>query len=217
MKDLAAEAVAAGRPRNLYFEDAWSWSREQAEALRRRDPRAIDWDNVIEEIEDVGGRHSDRWISNCGNALAHLLKIQHGRSPEDVNHWRREVLGYRREMYRVLRRQRGMKGELGEMLAEAWDDGRAVAADGLLEHAKPGSWAEEKRLRRELDLRLPAERPYHRGDILGYDPLDKRARPDPDVWPAPVARVLNEVLGADYPVRERGPEQERGRGAGFRR
>ena len=131
MKELATEAVAGARPRDLYFEDAWSWSREQAAALRRRDFAALDWDDVIEEIEDVGNRHYDRWISNCGNAITHLLKIEHYRSPEDVNHWRREVLGYRQKMYRTLRRHRGMKGSLGEMLAEAWGDGRDGAVDQM--------------------------------------------------------------------------------------
>ena len=34
---------------------------EQAAALLRRDLEAVDWENVIEEIEDVGNRHSDAW------------------------------------------------------------------------------------------------------------------------------------------------------------
>ena len=207
MKEPAAEAVAGARPRDLYFEDAWSWSREQAAALRRRDLGAIDWDNVIEEIEDVGKRHYERWVSNCGNAIAHMLKIEHYRSPEDVNHWRREVLGYRRKMHRTLRRHRGMKGQLGEMLAEAWGDGRQDAVDAMAEYDAPDDPAAQGLRGRAWESRLPAERPYHFEDIAGYDPFKKDAEPDPEVWPAPVARVLNEALGTNYPVRERGPER----------
>ena len=79
MKELAAEAAGGPRKRGLYFEDAWSWSREQADALRRRDLGAIDWDNLIEEVEDVGNRHADEWTSYCGNVISHLLKIEHSR------------------------------------------------------------------------------------------------------------------------------------------
>ena len=217
MKELAAGAVAGARPRDLYSEDAWSWSREQAAALRRRDYGAIDWDNVIEEIEDVGKRYYDRWVSNCENAVEHLLKIEHYRSPDDVNHWRREVLGYRNKMFRALRGGRGMKGQLGEMLAEAWKGGRQEAVGDMAEYDAPGDSKAQYRRGLAWGSRLPAERPYHLEDIAGYDPFDKKAEPDPRVWPAPVARVLNDVLGTDYPVRERGPEQERGRGAGYSR
>ena len=210
MKELSAEAIAGVRPRDLYLEDAWSWSREQAAALRHRDFQAIDWDNVIEEIENVGNRYYDRWVSHCGKAIAHLLTIEHYPSLDDLNHWRREVLGYRQKMYRTLRRHRRMKGGLGAMLAEAWADGRRDAVDALAEYDAPDDAVAHSQQGRAWESRLPAERPYHLEDITGYDPFDKRAEPDSEVWPALVARVLNEALGTSYPVRARGPEQEAG-------
>ena len=57
---------------------------------------------------------------------------------------------------------------------------------------------------------LPQECPYALEDIAGYDPFDKNAEPRGDVWPAPVALVLNEVLGTSYPVLS--PASERGQG-----
>ena len=114
-------------------------------------------------------------------------------------------------MHRRILKNRGMKGSLVEMLGEAWDDGRREAVRKLAEEAKPESWAAEKRVLRELGRRLPQDCPYALADIAGYDPFDKDAAPDPDVWPEAVARRLNEALAADYPVRFRGPERGGGR------
>ncbi len=208
MRELAAGETRAQR---LYFEDPWTWSREQAEALRLRRFDTVDWPNVIEEIEDVGNRHSDAWTSYCRNVISHLLKMEHSAKREPLDHWRKEVEAWRGEMFSKLRRHSGMKGRLGEMLAEAWNDGRRDAVTDLVEHGSPGDWATEKRMRRNWRVRLPAECPYALEDIAGYDPYDKDAGLRDDVWPAPVARAMNEELGADYPVRYRAPDRGGGR------
>ena len=118
------------------------------------------------------------------------------------------MLGWRREMHSRLSDNPSLKGELGELLGKAWKHGRAEGVEKLAEHA---NWAAEKRILRDLHRQLPQDCPYALVDIAGCDPTDKDAEPDADVWPAAVARRLNEALGADYPVRIRGPEREGGR------
>ena len=211
MRELAAEVTAGQRERRLYDRDFWAWTQEQSGALRRRELGAIDWDNLIEEVETLGRSESGAWASLCANVISHLLKIEHSRSAEPVNHWRGEVEGWRWQMHRRILKNLGMKSKLSEMLGEAWEDGRRTAVRKLGEDAMPESWAAEKRVLRELDLRLPRECPYTLADVAGYDPFDKAAEPDADVWPPAVARRLNEALRADYPVRYRGPEREGGR------
>ena len=52
-------ATAAGIPdtqqpagqKDLYYRDYYTWTRQQADALRRRDFEAVDWENITEEIE----------------------------------------------------------------------------------------------------------------------------------------------------------------------
>ena len=217
-RESAAAAVGDTRAQRLYWDDVWTWSREQAAALRRRDLEAVDWENVIEEIEDVGNRHSDAWTSLCGNVIEHLLKMEHSHHERSLDHWRKEILAWRRKMFTVLKRHRGMKGKLDVMLDEAWEDGRGDAVDRLVDHAHPPNRAAEKALRRSWEERLPEECPYALEDIAGYDPeagrysrRDKEAQPDGDVWPASVARRMNEELGEDYPVRHRAPSRGAGR------
>ena len=50
-----------GQTNDLYERDFYSWSMQQADALKRRDFNAVDWDNVIEEIADLGARGRPLW------------------------------------------------------------------------------------------------------------------------------------------------------------
>ena len=50
---------------DLYDTDAVTWAEQQAALLRRiaageRVNDQVDWENVVEEIEDVGGRERDK-------------------------------------------------------------------------------------------------------------------------------------------------------------
>lgn len=201
MKELASESGVDARESGLYNKDFWSWTQQQAGALRRRDFGAVDWNNVIKEIEALGRSEESAWASSCKNVVSHLLKIHHSPSSPDLNHWRKEIEDWRDEMYRKLADNPGMKGELSEMLTKAWRDGRREAVRKLAEHRSPEDAAHERRLRRGWESRVPADCPYALEDIAGYDPFDKDAEPGPDIWPAPVAQILNDGLGTDYPVR----------------
>ena len=211
MKGLAAEATSGQRERRLYDRDFWAWTQEQAGALRRRDLDGVDWGNLIEEVESLGREQKSAWKSYCANVISHLLKIEHSRGAQAIKHWQEEVLDWRDEMHDKLVDNPSLKGELAEMLDVAWGRGRRGAVRKLAERAKPAGWAAGKRILRDLQRRLPQDCPYALEDIAGYDPFDKDAEPDAGVWPAAVARRLNEELGFDYPVRFRGPEHGVGR------
>jgi hypothetical protein len=63
----------------LYEDDIVTWSERQAAALRSLAARpdlsnAVDWDNVIEEIECLGRSEWKGVASQIRNALAHILK-----------------------------------------------------------------------------------------------------------------------------------------------
>ena len=64
------ELGGCARVRGLYDEDFWGWTQEQAGALKRRDPGAIDWDNVIEEVETLGRSEKSFWASHRERYLA---------------------------------------------------------------------------------------------------------------------------------------------------
>ena len=201
-RELASQVVSGGQARELHDEDPWSWSHEQVAAMKRRDFDAVDWENVIEEIGDVAGRDESAWVSYCRNVIAHLLKIEHSPGSSNLRHWQEEIEDWRGDMYDKLADNPGMRTKLPAMVAKAWRRGRRIAI-GKLAGQELGGARPTRRQRRGWEARLPAECPYALEDIVSYDPFDKNAEPNPDIWPAPVAIVLNERLGSDYPVRYR--------------
>jgi hypothetical protein len=83
---------------DLYDRDVLAWSERQAELPRRvaRGERVndIDWDHVVEEIEDVGISELNAVHSYLLQLLAHLLEL---RGWPDLNvgqHWRSEIVGF---------------------------------------------------------------------------------------------------------------------------
>ena len=80
---------------DLYDEDILIWSEQQAEMLRRRSANALDWDNLADEIEDVGRSQLRAVESHLIQALLHDFKAQAWPLSRDVPHWRAEARGQR--------------------------------------------------------------------------------------------------------------------------
>ncbi len=81
----------------LYDADILEWSERQADALRRRATNEIDWDNVAEEIEDMGNNVVHAVASHLVQSLLHDLKAEVWPASRDVPHWRAEARGHRDE------------------------------------------------------------------------------------------------------------------------
>ena len=196
---------------DLYRTDGYSWSVQQADALRRRDFAAVDWDNVIEEIESVGKAEKREWRAYCARVIEHLLKIEHyDEATEKVlHHWSEEIADFRQKMARLIKDNPGLQGEYDTMYAEAWEDGRDYACRRLAEydHSNDSSLT-KKQARLGRDRSLPQQCPYRLEDVTAFE-LRRDTVPNHDVWPASVVRMLNDRLGESYPVRhERTQEQE---------
>jgi hypothetical protein len=79
----------------LYDADIFLWSEQQAELLRRRAANALDWDNLVEEIEAVGRNELHAVMSHIVLALLHDLKAEAWPLSRDVPHWQAEARGHR--------------------------------------------------------------------------------------------------------------------------
>jgi hypothetical protein len=82
-------------PDDLYHRDILAWSQAQADRLRRvaRGERVndVDWEHVIEEIEEVGNSELSAVRSNLRNALQHALKVAAWPDHDAVDHWIGEI------------------------------------------------------------------------------------------------------------------------------
>ena len=194
-------------PSGLYRRDGYAWAKQQAEALRRRDLRAIDWDNVIEEIEAVGRAERKPWVSNCAQALEHMLAIEHCKTatPANLEDWEAGIRAFRGAMADAVDASRSLQGEYDEILAMAWKIGRRGAVERLAAYAAQAAGGRgSKPFLRAAEAKLPEECPYLVEHVCPYDPKRDKA-PRNDTWPPGVAAVLNAVLDRDYEIIRRGP------------
>lgn len=145
----------------LHDRDFYTWTREQAAALRRlAETRAnldaaLDLPNLIEEVEDLGSEQVEEVRSHLLLVLEHLLLIAHAPHSTAVNHWRGEVRVFRRNAARPYRPS--MRRLVEPELEGEWRVAAAAAADKL-GHPLPG---------------LPTPCPFTLDELLDEDlPLD---------------------------------------------
>lgn len=85
---------------DLYDDDIVLWSERQAELLRQhaagaRENDAIDWPNIIEEIESVGNEQLHAVTSLLRQALIHMLKAEAWPLSRDAPSWRADAVDFR--------------------------------------------------------------------------------------------------------------------------
>ena len=106
---------------NLYDVDALAWSERQAALLRRvaRGERVndVDWDHVVEEIEDVGLSELHAVQSYLEQLLVHLLKLRGWPDLGACHHWRGEIVAFQagavRRFAPSMRQRIGLDGLYG--------------------------------------------------------------------------------------------------------
>jgi hypothetical protein len=84
------------KPDGLYERDALAWAEQQAALLRRLAAgeavnEAVDWPNVIEEVQDVGQSQLRACRSLLRQTLVHLLKLHAWASSLAAGQWREEA------------------------------------------------------------------------------------------------------------------------------
>ena len=83
-------------PDGLYETDALAWAERQAALLRRLAAgegvnEAIDWPNVIEEVQDVGLSELRACCSLLQQAMTHLLKVHAWPNSHSAAAWSDEI------------------------------------------------------------------------------------------------------------------------------
>jgi Domain of unknown function DUF29 len=60
---------------DLYERDYYAWLQDQVRALREHRSEDVDWENVAEEIEDLGKSERRGISSHLATLVEHLLKL----------------------------------------------------------------------------------------------------------------------------------------------
>jgi hypothetical protein len=95
------------------------WIKTTVEKLHCRDYANVDWDNLIEEIEDMGRSEQRSLESNLIVLLLHLLKWQY--QPERRSgSWEASMIEHRRRIKKALKESPSLKPYLESIFSEPY-------------------------------------------------------------------------------------------------
>ena len=85
---MIAVSTVPDDARDVFRDDQWTWASEQAEALLRRDPDALDWEHLMREAADPASGIRCDSVSRCVQAVEHIPLIEHYPAPaEKISLW----------------------------------------------------------------------------------------------------------------------------------
>jgi Domain of unknown function DUF29 len=104
----------------LYERDYYTWTLQQARALQERQVEILDWDNLADELSDLGRSEARSLRSQLRRVLAHLLKWNF-QARRKNNSWRASIRGARNEIRELLDESPGLKSRLAELFEKAYE------------------------------------------------------------------------------------------------
>jgi hypothetical protein len=112
---------------SLYEVDYLRWIETTVEKLQVRDYSSVDWENLIEEIADMGRSERKSLKSNLIVVLTHLLKWQY--QPEfRSGSWKGSIVEHRRRIRDALSDSPSLKPYLEEVFTQCYLDAVELAS-----------------------------------------------------------------------------------------
>jgi hypothetical protein len=150
--------------KQLYDRDYYAWVQAQVDALREHRIEDVDWENVAEEIEDLGKSEKRALRSQLARLVEHLLKLERARvrmRAENMRGWQISVRSSRRAAAELLAENPSLRSELPQILERAFFDARdeVLAALKLPDFAiaENAPWSAEQVMREDFQVRPRAK------------------------------------------------------------
>lgn len=107
----------------LYDQDLYAWTLDQASKLRRlaqeRVNTDLDLENLAEEIESVGKSDRRELHSRLARIIEHLLKLGESTLPEPRRGWRNSVRAERDSLEELFKQSPSLRPVAGEEIGDA--------------------------------------------------------------------------------------------------
>lgn len=102
-----------------YDQDLYTWSLQQAQLLRERKFDQVDWEHIIEEVEDMSKSEKRALQAFLETLLMHLLKWQYQPAYQG-NSWRFTIIEQRQRIVGHLQENPGLSSKLPELIDKAY-------------------------------------------------------------------------------------------------
>jgi hypothetical protein len=134
MSKASKIASATLPPAELYERDYYTWTQEQARALREHRIEELDWTNVAEEIEDLGKSEKRALRSRLVRLLEHLLKFSHARErmfETNARGWELSARNARDAFRDRLEESPGLRPQVEDLYVRAYREARNITLKAL--------------------------------------------------------------------------------------
>jgi len=159
--------------KELYEKDFYLWVMENLRLLKEKRYEEVDWENLLEEIEDMGRSELRSVISYISIILEHLYKLENFKvSQEAGNSWIKSIINAREGLELMFDESPSLRGKAHQELEKSW----RIAVKRLIAWFE---YPENKALAKRFFGRLPTEKdfpskcPYTFEQVLSYRPWIK--------------------------------------------
>jgi hypothetical protein len=156
--------------KEIYEQDFYLWVMENLRLLKNKEYDLVDWENLLEEIEDMARRELRGLINLMAVIMEHLYKWEHFRETKCMeSKWKKSIINARTDMVKLFKDAPSLKAKAQEkeILQRAWED----AVLNLIAWFK---WNEKLALRYfgtfPTKEDFPKECPYSFEQIMEYEP-----------------------------------------------
>jgi hypothetical protein len=106
---------------SLYETDYLKWIETTIAQMKQQNYGAIDWENLIDEIEDMGRSERRSLESNLTVILLHLLKWQFQPDRRSIS-WEATIAEHRKRIRKAFKDSPSLKPYFEEIFAECYED-----------------------------------------------------------------------------------------------
>ena len=108
----------------LYNRDFNLWVENTKDSIKSNNFAAIDWESLVEEIDDMGKSEKRSLESYLERLIEHILKLQYWNAEYNNNyrHWRAEVINFRNRLKRIIKRSPSLNNFMSEVYPEIFQD-----------------------------------------------------------------------------------------------
>jgi hypothetical protein len=124
---MSDDTETKARPNDLYETDFYAWTQQQAGLLRERRWDDLDLDNLVDEVESVGGSERREIRNRLTVLLGHLLKWKYQPGHRGPG-WTGTIFEQRGQLADILKSSPSLRDYFSKQVEDRYLSGRLLAA-----------------------------------------------------------------------------------------